>query len=232
MTEPVLKLTNVTVRYDPSGKEILDNFCLEIHAGEKVALLGLNGSGKTTLLYTVAGLLRYKGDITVAGNHINKQHKNHIHDHAGFLFSIPDDQILFPKVIDDTAFGLLRKRIPRDIAFKKASSILERLGIGHLAESSPYHLSHGERQRVALSGAVIGDPQILLLDEPSASLDPLAKESFCRLFESFGMTVILATHDMELASRICDRFIVLHKGRIIHDCKNIEMVEDYWKKLD
>ena len=228
MTE-ILSISNLTVNYEGHKMSALKKLSLNVCEGEKIALLGLNGSGKTTLLFAIAGLLPHEGNINVMGLSLTKENEEKIRSNIGFLFSVPDNQILFPKVIDDVSFGLLRKGMKNKEASETASALMEKFGIGHLAEDSPYHLSHGERQRVALAGAVIGKPNLLLLDEPSSGLDPVGRESLCALLKSLDSSMMIATHDADFVKNICDRFIVLEKGSIVRDSRNAVDATNYWQ---
>ena len=153
-----------------------------------------------------------------------------VRDRIGFLFNVPEDQLLFPKVIDDVAFGLMRRGIPSSEAADKSLATLAALGVGHLAESSLHHLSHGQKQRVALAGAMVCEPPLLLLDEPSAALDPPGKRSLARLLQGQEAAMVVATHDLEFAAQLCTRFIMLEGGRIILDSAVPEEILHRWEQ--
>ncbi len=226
----ILSLQDVSVRYSPEAQPVLYHLSAEIKTGEKVALLGLNGSGKTTLLYSMVGLIPHEGIIELNGLRLTSKTERRIRDRIGFLFSLPEDQILFPKVVDDVAFSLERKGIERGEACGKALQLLERLGVSNLAESPPHRLSHGQRQRVALAGALAAEPSLLLFDEPSSALDPIGKKALITLLQETPATMILATNDMGFASRLCNRFIVLEKGSIVEDTVSSEKISGYWER--
>ena len=125
--------------------------------------------------------------------------------------------MLFPKVIEDVAFGLVRRGLPPHEASERAVRVLESLGIRNLADSPVHHLSHGQKQRVALAGALITDPPVLLLDEPSAGLDPPGRRRLERLLSEMPAAMLVATHDLEFAARTCSRFLVLERGRLVRE---------------
>jgi cobalt/nickel transport system ATP-binding protein len=230
MTEPALALRNVTVRYEPADPPVLSDVSLQVAAGEKVALLGLNGSGKTTLLLATAGLLPYEGTIEVCGIAVARPNLDEIRKRIGFLFNVPEDQLLFPKVIDDAAFALLRQRVSRAEAVTKTMAVLEALGVAHLAESSLHHLSHGQKQRVALAGALVCAPPLLLLDEPSAALDPPGKRSLARLLAAQSAAMLVATHDVDFVAGLCSRFVMIEGGRVVLDGADAEATRERWAR--
>ena len=168
--ESALSFRNVSVRYRPEDPFVLRGISLDIAPGEKVALLGLNGSGKTTLLYSAVGLVPFEGCISVCDVELSRATERPIRDNVGFLFGIPDDQILFPNVLDDISFTLECRGILREEAQQRVLPIMKSLGIETLATRSPHRLSHGELQRVALAGALVSNPPLLLLDERKYSV--------------------------------------------------------------
>lgn len=217
MTHPALEYDCVSVRYEAHGPQTVDSVSCSIASGERVALVGLNGSGKTTLLMATAGLVEHEGEIRVGGSALNPRTLQAVRGSIGFLFNVPEDQLLFPKVVDDAAFALLRKGLPPRDAAMKAREVLGLLGVGHLADSPLHHLSHGQKQRVALAGALVASPPLLLLDEPSAALDPPGKRALARLLAGLDAALLVATHDLEFAASLCTRFVMLERGRVVYD---------------
>ncbi|MFH0899563.1 MAG: ATP-binding cassette domain-containing protein [Pseudomonadota bacterium] len=216
-----LALRDVVVRYEPNSQPasdaVIDGVTLSVSAGEHVALAGLNGSGKTTLLLATVGLVPHEGSIYVDGVRLTRQTLSEARERVGFLFNVPEDQLLFPRVLDDVAFGLLRKGASRSEASAAALETLAALGIAHLATMPLHHLSHGQKQRVALAGALAVDPPLLLLDEPSAGLDPPAKHALAALLACQRSAMLVATHDLRFATRFCSRFILLENKKILLD---------------
>jgi energy-coupling factor transporter ATP-binding protein EcfA2 len=217
VNEPALALEGVHVRYPGSGSSALSDVTLAVAHGERVALLGLNGSGKTTLLLAVVGLVPFTGRITVGGQPVEKRTLEEVRRRVGFLFSVPDDQVLFPRVLDDVAFGLRGRGVPREQSAARAMAALTDMGAAHLAEASPHRLSLGQRKRVALAGTLVTDPVLLLLDEPSGGLDPRGCRELERALEAFPGGVLMATHDFAFAERTCARVVVLGEGRVVAD---------------
>ncbi|MBN1128901.1 MAG: ABC transporter ATP-binding protein [Chitinispirillaceae bacterium] len=211
---PVLAFSSVTVRYPGNEGTIIDSATFHVHPDERVALFGLNGSGKTTLLLAAAGIVPFTGTICIDGIIIEKKSIRKARERMGFLFNVPEDQILFPNVIDDVAYGLARKGMMQKEAHEKARSVLAMLGAAGYAERSPFQLSHGQRQRVALAGALVTDPAVLLLDEPTSGLDPLGKRSLSDVLRSIKSSILIATHDVAFAEQTCGRFLVLSNGTL------------------
>jgi cobalt/nickel transport system ATP-binding protein len=221
---PVLEFKSVTVRYPGNSDDSISNISFHVHRDERVALFGLNGSGKTTLMLAAAGLVPFSGSISIDGIHLEKGNIPKARERIGFLFNIPEDQILFPRVLDDVAYGLVRRGMPVKKAHEKAVSTLAALGVSDIAESSPFQLSHGQRQRIALAGALVTNPSVVLLDEPSSALDPPGKTSLAGVLRSITSSILIATHDVEFASRTCSRFLVLRGGslREFHVCSEAD----------
>ena len=223
-----LSFRDVSVRYRPEDPFVLRGISLDIAPGERVALLGLNGSGKTTLLCSAVGLVPFDGYISVCDVALSKTTERSIRDHVGFLFGIPADQILFPNVLDDISFTLERRGIPREEAHQRVLPVMKLLGIETLAARSPHRLSHGQMQRVALAGALVSAPPLLLLDEPSAALDPVGRKETARLLASMDTAMLIATHDLGFACLVCNRFVVLANGVIEEDCPSSERINRCW----
>ncbi|HNZ23747.1 MAG TPA: ABC transporter ATP-binding protein [Polyangiaceae bacterium] len=214
----------MTVGFQPQGPPVLDSLCFQVGQSERVALVGLNGSGKTTLLMATVGLLEHQGTIRVCGQVVEPKSVESIRARVGFLFNVPEDQLLFPKVVDDTAFALLRRGMSAAQAKEKARDVLERLGIGHLVDHPVHVLSHGQKQRVALAGALVTQPPVLLLDEPSAALDPRAKRNLAQLLRDQQAALLVATHDLSFAEAICTRYVLLEGGHIEYDGAEVSEV--------
>jgi cobalt/nickel transport system ATP-binding protein len=228
-TEPSLEFREVTVRYEPAAPPALSDVSFSIAAGERVGLVGLNGSGKTTALMAVVGLVPHEGRILVTGTLLSRRTAPEIRDRVGFLFNVPENQLLFPKVVEDVAFGLVRRGIPPREACQRAARALESLGVGHLAESPVHHLSHGQKQRVALAGTLVTDPALLLLDEPTTGLDPPARLRLARLLNGLPAAMLVATHDLDFAERTCSRFLVLERGRLVREIRSAADLLRCWE---
>lgn len=223
---PVLEFKSVSIRYPGRVTDTISNVSFHVHPDERVALFGLNGSGKTSLLLAAVGLVPFTGEIFVDGIPVEKKTLQKVRDRTGFLFNVPEDQILFPRVLDDVAYGLIRKGVPLKESHEKAMAVLETLGAKELAECSPFQLSHGQRQRIALAGALIFNPAVILLDEPSSALDPRGRVSLADVLRSLASSILIATHDIEFAARTCRRFLILG-DRQVRECQDCREAEAY-----
>ena len=219
---PVFELSDVTYRY--RDVTALNQLNLTVNAGRRVALLGANGSGKSTLLRILNGLcfpdegtVRFCGKPLTEENIQNDGFGLDFRRRVGLVFQNPDVQLFSPTVFDEVAFGPLQLRWPADQVRSKIAEVLEMLEITHLKDRSPHHLSTGEKKRVALASVLVLDPEILLLDEPTAALDPKSTShmiDFLVRARGGAKTVVTTTHDLDITEDIADECFVFHEGRI------------------
>ena len=211
-----LVLEHVSCVYDRTITA-LDDISLSIDTGESVCVAGANGSGKSTLLHVIASCMRYSsGEIRIDGEHVKNGMR---HGKTGIVFQEPDDQLFMPTVWEDVAFGVMKRGVPVEKAKAAALAALASVEAAELAERPPYKLSCGEKQRAALAAVMVMEPEILLIDEPTASLDPRARKNLISLLKGTRRTRIIATHDLDMALELADRIVFLHKGRIAADCR-------------
>lgn len=206
-------MRDVCVEYE-TGRKVLRDLTLALQPGEKVALLGLNGSGKTTALASVVGLVPHSGEIRVGGTILSEATLSSVRSRVGFVFNVPEDQILFPTPWEDVAFALTRKGVPRSDARARAAWMLEQVGLAGMEDVDVHKLSHGQKQRVALAGALISSPELLVLDEPSAGLDPPGKQQLAGLLSRQEAAVLVASHDIEFLASVCGRYAILEDGAV------------------
>jgi cobalt/nickel transport system ATP-binding protein len=223
--EPPLKVTDLSYTYS-NGVNALDNVSFVLGEGESLAVVGGNGAGKTTLLLHLNGILRGDGIVTVSGYTIGKSPIKNVREKVGVLFQNPDDQLFMPTVIEDVAFGLLNAGFDRNEAKEKAVYFLETMDVIHLADSGPNELSVGEKKRVALAGILALEPPILAFDEPAAGLDPQGRRILIRIINRLDTSTVIATHDLELALELCDRALVLNRGRVTAEGRPPELFGD------
>ena len=232
---PVFEVRDVTYRYHEVTA--LDGLNLTIMPGERIALLGANGSGKSTLLNILDGLyFPQKGDVAFCGQPLTEDRLQTQEIEFAFrrrvalVFQNPDVQLFNPTVFDEVAFGPLQMRWPRAQILDRVSEILEQMEITHLKDRSPHHLSMGEKKRVALASVLILDPEVLLLDEPTAALDPKSESQMIDFLVSCSggrKTVVTATHDLDLIEDIADCCHIFQSGRIVAAGTPAEIVNDH-----
>jgi cobalt/nickel transport system ATP-binding protein len=219
----MIKIENLSFSFD-SAKNILKNINLEIEQHSSTALLGANGSGKTSLLFTIAGIYKFKGKIKFDGFSLKNGSKKELRDKIGVIFQNPDDQLFMPSVKEELSLTLLQKY--NNVDQTKINKMLEKFQVGHLKESAPHQLSEGEKKKVALCSALIGNPEILILDEPTSHLDVRGKKEFIKTINSIEKTKIIATHDLPFARKCCERAVVLENGRITARGKFEEVISN------
>jgi cobalt/nickel transport system ATP-binding protein len=228
--KPLLEVDNLSYSY-PDGTAALKGISLRIDPGENVALLGPNGSGKTTLLLHLNGTLLGSGQITVAGIPVNRRTLKEVRRDVGIVFQDPDGQLFMPTVVGDVMFGLLNMGCNRAAAREKAMEALAQVGLSpEYAERPPFHLSAGEKRRVALAGVLVMNPKLLILDEPTSWLDPPGQRGLMHLLRSLPQPKLIATHDASFAVALARRAIFLRAGRILADGPASEIIERFdWR---
>jgi cobalt/nickel transport system ATP-binding protein len=222
----VLEVRDLAFTY-PDGHVALDGVDLVVGAGERVAVLGPNGAGKTTLVLALNGInAASRGSVTVGGLPVEKAHLAEIRRRVGIVFQDPDDQLFMPTVRDDVAFGPANLGLRGAELEARAVDALDAVGMRHAADRSPHHLSFGERRRVALATVLAMRPDVLVLDEPSSNLDPVARRELAEIVLRIDVTTIMVTHDMPYALQLCGRAVILDGGRIVADGPTGEVMAD------
>lgn len=209
----LLTVANLRHTY-PDGMAALHDVSFAQAEGERIALIGPNGAGKTTLLLRLAGLLWGNGSIELDGMPLTKGTIKRLRSKIGITFQNPDDQLFCPTIMDDIAYGLLQMGLSDDEAQDKSLAVLQKFNLQGYEKRSAFHLSVGERRRAALAAVLVMEPKLLLMDEPSAFLDPSGRRELGALLTNLPQAMILATHDLEFARHLCPRTIVLW-GRTI-----------------
>lgn len=209
------------------GTQALRGLDCRIGAGKAVAVVGANGAGKSTLLQHLVGLLlATAGEVRVGELTVQRATLVQVQRLVGFVFQDPDDQLFMPTVEDDVAFGPLNLGLSPQAARARVQEALASVGAAHLAARAPWRLSGGEKRAVAIAGVLAMAPQVLVLDEPSAGLDPAARRRLMALLRALPQTRIIATHDLDLALEVCARVLVMHEGRIEADGAPAEVFRD------
>ncbi|MCI4676392.1 energy-coupling factor ABC transporter ATP-binding protein [Candidatus Mycolicibacterium alkanivorans] len=217
MSTPAICVENLHHRY-PDGRVALDGVDLSIAPGERVAILGPNGAGKTTLMLHLNGVLAAtSGTVEISGIPLARKTLRDIRRRVGLVFQDPDDQLFMPTVAQDVAFGPANFGITGDQLAARVSAALKIVSMTEHADRSPAHLSGGQRRRAALATVLACEPEILVLDEPSANLDPVARRELAETLAALPATMVIVTHDLPYAAQLCDRAIVLDHGVVVAD---------------
>ncbi|MFN7037409.1 MAG: energy-coupling factor ABC transporter ATP-binding protein, partial [Bellilinea sp.] len=201
---PFLEVQNLSYTY-PDGRPALRGICLKIGPGERVALVGPNGAGKSTLLLALAGILRAEGRVFVEGTPLTPASLPRLRARVGLVFQSPDDQLFSPSVYEDVAYAPLYQGLPASEVHNRVEEALSKVGMREFAGRMPHHLSMGEKKRVAIATVLAMRPAMLLLDEPSAGLDPRGRRELIALLNGLPQTLLIATHDLDLANLTCPR---------------------------
>ncbi len=213
---PMIKASNLWFSYPGDPEPVLRDISFAVAPGEAVALVGGCGAGKSTLLLHLNGTLTAeRGHLQVAGQPVDRQNAAAARQAVGLVFQDPDDQLFMPTVWEDVIFGPLNQNLPRHEAEQRAMQALLQVGMAHLRERPPYKLSGGEKRAVAIATVLAMEPDILVLDEPSANLDPQARRRLIALLRGFHHTRVVATHDLELVVELCSRVLLLDGGQLI-----------------
>lgn len=209
----LLECEQLTMCY-PCGTPALRGVDLTLAAGQRLAVIGANGAGKSTLLSALVGLVDVQGRVLVNGVPLTKETAAQARRTLGFVFQNPDDQLFSPTVEADVAFGPQCAGTPPAEALAQARAMLETLGIAHLAGKAPYKMSGGEKRMAALAGVLVLHPQALLLDEPTAFLDPRARRTLAKALCARSEAMLLATHDLDFALDVCSDVVILRAGAV------------------
>ena len=215
MTECLLSLRDVAFRYEPD-RPVLDGVDLEVRRGERLGLLGPNGCGKTTILHLMVGLVRpLRGEVFAFGAaRRTEQDFLEVRRRAGLLFQDPDDQLFCPTVAEDVAFGPLNLGRTRQEVREIVAGTLGSLGLGGYEDRITYRLSGGEKRLVSLATVLAMEPDVLLLDEPTAGLDESSHARLIALLASLPQSLVVVSHDHDLLRRVATRAVALEAGRI------------------
>ncbi|OBC11862.1 cobalt ABC transporter ATP-binding protein [Gordonia sp. 852002-50816_SCH5313054-c] len=202
----------------PDGHLALDGIDLSVAEGERVAVLGPNGAGKTTLMLALNGvLLPTSGSVSIYGSPVGKSTLREVRRRVGLVFQDPDDQLFMPTLAEDVAFGPANFGVEGPELAQRVAEALEAVSMTQHAGASPHHLSGGQRRRGALATVLACRPDILVLDEPSANLDPVARRELADTLLTLDTTMLVVTHDLPYAAQLCDRAVIVDDGRVVAD---------------
>jgi len=210
----IVRVDNLSFAY-PDGQQALADVNLRVCTGESVGLIGPNGAGKSTLILHLNGILRSNGSVRVLGSPIDDKNLKWVRGKVGLVFQNPDDQLFSPTVFDDVAFGLLNNGYGEEGVRQQVARALDWVGMSGYESRSSHHLSVGEKKRISIATVLAMSPEILVIDEPTSSLDPGSKGALTTLLKNLPMAKVIASHDLEFIRALCQRVVILDKGQIV-----------------
>ncbi|MBX3037137.1 MAG: ABC transporter ATP-binding protein [Anaerolineales bacterium] len=221
----VLSVNDLHFSY-PDGHAALHGVSLKLCNGDKVALVGPNGAGKSTLMLHLNGILHGNGDVEIAGKKLTKDNLPMIRAMVGLVFQNPDDQLFSPTVFEDVAFGPLHMGLTEDEVRQRVDNALEAVKMTAYKDRLSHHLSVGEKKRIAIATVLSMNPSLLVLDEPSAGLDPRARRTLINLLRELPITMLVSTHDMALVKELFPRTVVMDEGKVVADGLTQDILAD------
>ena len=224
MSDVFLSIRKITKRYP--GVIAFDNFSMDFKKGEVHALLGENGAGKSTLMLHVNGILGENSSVSIAGLDVNKENLPVIRALVGLVFQNPDDQLFSPTVFDDVAFGPLHMGLPEDEVYKRVEKALADVHMDDFGDRLSHHLSMGQKKRIAIATVLAMQPHILVLDEPSAGLDPRSRRSLINFLQGLPITMLVSTHDLRMVNDLFPRMVIMDEGKIVADGSSSDLLKD------
>jgi len=221
-----IEVTDLYFKY-PDGHDALQGVNLSIAPGEKVALVGPNGAGKSTLMLHLNGILEVqRGEVCSGGMPVRKDNLGKVRAAVGLVFQDPDDQLFSPTVFDDVAFGPLHMGLPEIEVRQRVTAALQAVEMGEAIDRVSHHLSVGQKKRIAIATVLSMKPEILVLDEPSAGLDPRARRSLINLLRELPQTMLVSTHDILMVRELFPRTVIMDQGRVVADGLTAQILAD------
>ena len=223
--QPMIAIRNLSYTY-PDGKQALRGIDLSVQPGEKIALVGANGAGKSTLLLHLNGFFTGSGSIHVNGLPVEKANLGRIRALVGVVFQNPDDQLFSSTVYEDVAYGPIYQGFSTAEVQEKVTRALAAVHMDDYPARNPYHLSGGEKKRIAIAAVLSMQPEILVFDEPTAGLDPRSRRELINLLHELPQTMLIATHDLPLVEQLTPRTVILNHGAIAADGPSRHILRD------
>ncbi|MBI2331246.1 MAG: ABC transporter ATP-binding protein [Chloroflexi bacterium] len=221
----VLAVNDLHFSY-PDGHVALNGVSLKLCEGDKVALVGPNGAGKSTLMLHLNGILGGRGEVEVAGMRLMRDNLPAIRAMVGLVFQNPDDQLFSPTVFEDVAFGPLHMGLSEAEVRSRVDAALEAVRMTTYRDRLSHHLSVGEKKRIAIATVLSMKPSLLVLDEPSAGLDPRARRTLINLLRELPITMLVSTHDMKMVQDLFPRTVVMDEGRVVADGPTADILKN------
>jgi len=226
MSHHIVEVQDLKFTY-PDQTPALNGITFRIEHGESVAIVGANGAGKSTLLLHLNGYLTpVEGKVRIGDYPLTKKTVQEVRRTVGMVFQDPDDQLFMSTVFDDVAFGPLNLGLPFEDVNERVQQSLETVEVFHLKDRPSHRLSAGQKRRVAIASVLSMSPDILVMDEPTAGLDPRARNKLIELLKGFKHSKIIATHDLDMVLDLCERTIVIHNGLVKADGPTRDIFQD------
>ena len=231
--ELILQVKDLSYTYG-NEKEAIKNINLDIYKGEKIAVLGSNGAGKSTFFLNINGVLTpSKGNIIYKGKVITKKDFNELRKNVGIVFQDADNQIIASTVLGEVSFGPMNLKLPKEEVKKRVYEAMEYMNITEFKDRPPHYLSGGEKKRVSIADIIAMNSEVIIFDEPTASLDPLNISILEEVLEKLSKedkTIMISTHDMDFAYRWADRIILFKNGEIVEDGDSLAVLKSVMNK--
>jgi cobalt/nickel transport system ATP-binding protein len=226
MSHHIVEAKNLAFTY-PDDTQALHNVSFRIRHGESVAIVGANGAGKSTLLLHLNGYLTpTSGQVRIGDYPLTRETLQDVRRTVGMVFQDPDDQLFMSTVYEDVAFGPMNLGLPLEEVQARVQKALETVEVLELKDRPPHRLSSGQKRRVAIATVLSMSPDILVMDEPTAGLDPRARRQLIELLKTFKHSKIIATHDLDMVLDVCERTIIIHDGKIEADGPTTEIFQN------
>ena len=232
----MIEFQHVSFSYE-KDRSVIEDLSFRIERGESVGLIGANGAGKSTVMKLLLGLLSGEGTILVDGIEVNKASLSAVRRRLGFVLQNSDNQMFMPTVYEDMIFAPLNYGLSREEAERRVDAVLERLGLQELKYRHNHRISGGEKRMAAIATILAMEPEVMLMDEPSAALDPYNRRVVINTIRSLSQTKLITSHDLDMILDTCERVILLDRGRIVADgpadeiLRNRELLEAHRMEL-
>lgn len=221
----MIEFNDVSVVYDQQITA-LNHLYLQLRDQCCHVIVGKNGSGKSTLLQTIVGLVDFQGELLVDQMKVCPSNFVTLRQQVGLVFQNPDHQLFMNNIYDDVAFGLVNQGLSAQEVNQRVHSIARRLDIENLLDRSCHKLSGGQKRMAAIATVLVMEPKIILMDEPSSFLDPASRRKVIQLIQSLNQTIIIATHDLDMALDIGDEVILLNDGQVVKQGQSVNILTD------